>query len=318
MPTVIITDHGFPGIELQRNVIETAGFTLEEIKPNCKTEQDVIQKCAEADALLVQWAPITRRVLEALPGVRGIVRYGVGVDNIDIQGARELGRMVSNVPHYCQDEVSDHAIAMILSLARRIPHDHSQVREGKWGITPFLPIAACSDLTLGFIAFGSIARKASEKVKPFRFRQIAFDPVASADSIAKYGVEPVDRDTLIRTADIISLHCPLLPETHQMINAKAIAQMKWGVLLVNTARGALVNEADLVTALKAGKIAGAGLDVFEKEPLPADSPLRGLPNVILTSHAAAVSTRARERLQIQAAEAARDILLGNRPAGALT
>jgi D-3-phosphoglycerate dehydrogenase len=318
LPTVIITDHGFPGVELQRKVIEAAGFTLQEIKPNCKTEQEVIQKCGEADVLMVQWAPITRVVLEGLPRVRGVVRYGVGVDNIDIQIARELGCTVSNVPYYCQDEVSDHAIAMVLSLARRIPHDHNQVRAGKWGISPFLPIPAFSDLTLGFVAFGSIARKVSEKAKPFRFRQIAFDPVVSADSFAKYGVEPVDRDTLIRTANIISLHCPLLPETRQMINAGAIAQMKPGVLLVNTARGGLVNEADLVTALKAGKLAGAGLDVFEKEPLATGSPLRGLSNVILTSHAAAVSTRSRERLQIQAAEAARDILLGKRPAGALT
>jgi D-3-phosphoglycerate dehydrogenase len=318
LPTVIITDHGFPAVELQRKVIETAGFTLEEIKPNCKAEQEVIENCGRADVLLVQWAPITRRVLEALPRVRGVVRYGVGVDNIDVQGARELGRVVSNVPNYCQDEVSDHAIAMILSLARRIPHDHNQLREGKWGIGPFLPIPAFSDLTLGFVAFGAIARRVSEKAKPFRFRQIAFDPAVSADIFARSSVERVDRDTLIRTADIISLHCPLLPETRQMINAESIALMKPGVLLVNTARGALVNEVDLITALKAGKIVGAGLDVFEEEPLAIDSPLRGLPNVILTSHTAAISTRARERLQIQAAEAARDILLGKRPAGALT
>jgi phosphoglycerate dehydrogenase-like enzyme len=134
---------------------------------------------------------------------------------------------------------------------------------------------------------------------------------------AKHGVERVELDTLLRTADIISLHCPLLPQTRHMINAEAIARMKPGTILVNTARGPLVNEADLVAALKAGKIVGAGLDVFEKEPLATDSPLRSLPNVILTSHAASVSARAVDLLQIQAAEAARDILLGKRPAGAL-
>ena len=317
MPTVLITDHVFPSIALQRRVLAAGGFTLEEIKPICKTEDDVIQKCGRADVLLVQWAPITRHVLEALPRVRGIVRYGIGVDNIDVQAAKELGRMVSNVPNYCQDEVSDHAIAMILSLARRIPHDHDQIKHGGWGIGPFLPIPAFSDLTLGLVGFGSIARKVSEKAKPFRFRQIAFDPVAPAEVFAKCGVERVDRNTLLQSADIISLHCPLLPETRQMINAESIARMKPGVILVNTARGPLVNEADLVTALRAGKIVGAGLDVFEKEPLASDSPLRGLPNVILTSHAASVSTRAVELLQIQAAEAARDILLGKRPVGAL-
>src|SRR6266568_385646 len=303
MPTVIITDHGFPDIELQRKVIETAGFKLDEVKPNCKSEQEVIQNCDRADVLLVQWAPITRRVLEALPRVRGVVRYGIGVDNIDVQGAKELGRMVSNVPNYCQEEVSDHAVSMILSLARRIPHDDGQIKHGGWGVGPFLPIPAFADLTFGLVGFGSIARKVSEKAKPFRFRQVAFDPVAPAEIFAKHDVERVDLETLLRTADIISLHCPLLPETRNMINAESIARMKPGTILVNTARGPLVNEADLVTALKAGKIVGAGLDVFEKEPLAADSLLRSLPNVILTSHTASVSTRAVELLQIQAAEA---------------
>jgi D-3-phosphoglycerate dehydrogenase len=317
LPTVLITDHVFPAIDLQRKVIEAAGFTLEEIKPNCKAEYEVIQKCGSADVLLVQWAPITRRVWEALPNVKGVVRYGIGVDNIDVQSAKELGRMVSNVPNYCQEEVSDHAISMILSLARRIPHDDNQIKHGGWGIGPFLPIPAFADLTFGLVGFGSIARKVSEKAKPFRFRQIASDPVVSAEVFAKHGVERVDLDTLLRTADIISLHCPLLPATRQMINAESIARMKPGTILVNTARGPLVNEADLVAALKAGKIVGAGLDVFEKEPLATDNPLRSLPNVILTSHAASVSMRAMDLLQIQAAEAARDILLGKRPAGAL-
>jgi D-3-phosphoglycerate dehydrogenase len=317
LPTVLITDHVFPSVALQRRVLAAAGFTLEEIKPICKTEDDVIQNCGRADVLLVQWAPITRRVLEALPRARGVVRYGIGVDNIDVPAAKELGRMVSNVPNYCQDEVSDHAIALILSLARRIPHDHNQIKHGGWGVGPFLPIPAFSDLTFGLVGFGSIARKVSEKAKPFRFRQIAFDPIAPPEVFTKWGVEQVDRETLLKTADIISLHCPLLPETRQMINAESIAKMKPGVILINTARGPLVNEADLVAALNAKKIVGAGLDVFEKEPLPVDSPLRALPNVILTSHAASVSTQAVEQLQIQAAEAARDILLGKRPAGAL-
>ncbi len=318
MPTVLITDHGFPSIALQQRVLESAGFTLEEIKPICKSEDDVIGRCGRADVLLVQWAPVTRRVLEALPRVRGVVRYGIGVDNIDLQAAKDLGRVVSNVPNYCQEEVSDHTIAMILSLARRIPHDHDQIKHGGWGIGPFLPIPAFSDLTLGLVGFGSIARKVSAKAKPFRFKQIAFDPLAPDEVFSKAGVEQVDRDTLLSSADIISLHCPLLSATRHMINADSIGRMKQGVLLVNTARGPLVNESDLVAALKGGKMVGAGLDVFEKEPLAADSPLRAMPNVILTSHAASVSTRAVELLQIQAAEAARDILQGKRPAGALT
>lgn len=317
MPTVLITDRGFPSIELERNVIESAGFDLLEAVPNCKTEDEVIERSGGADVLLVQWAPITRRVLESLPKARGVVRYGIGVDNIDLNAAREFGRVVSNVPAYCLEEVSDHALAMMLSLARRIPHDSHQIAAGGWGIVPFLPIPAFSDLTLGLVGFGSIARKVSQKAKPFRFRQIAFDPLAADAVFAELGVERIDCNTLLRTADIISLHCPLTPETRGMINATSIALMKPGVLLINTARGPLVNEADLVKALQAGKVVGAGLDVFETEPPRAENPLRSLPNVILTSHAASVSRRSLDLLQIQAAEAARDILLGKRPRGSL-
>ena len=317
MPTVLITDHLFPSIDLQRNVVESAGFTLEEALPRCKTEDEIIERCSGADALIVQWAPVTRRVLEALPRVKGVVRYGIGVDNIDVKSAKELGRMVSNVPNYCQEEVSDHTVAMMISLGRRIPQDHNQIVNGGWGVGPFLPIPAFSDLTLGLIGFGSIARKVSEKAKPFRFKQIAFDPFAKADLFDALDVERVDLDKLFERADIISLHCPLIPETHHIINADSFAKMKERVLLINTARGPLIDEADLISALRSGKVVGAGLDVYEKEPLPLDSPLRSMPGVVLTSHAASVSTRAVEQLQIKAAEAARDILLGKRPEGAL-
>jgi D-3-phosphoglycerate dehydrogenase len=317
LPTVLITDHVFPSVNLERKVLQDAGMTLQEVKPACKTEDEVIERCKDADALIVQWAPITRRVLDALPKVKGVVRYGIGVDNIDVKGAKEAGRMVSNVPNYCQEEVSDHTLSMMLSLARRIPHDHNSIAHGGWGIGPFLPVPAFSDLTLGLIGFGSIAKKVSQKAKPFRFKQIAYDPMAKDEGFKENGVERVELDDLLQRADIISLHCPMMPSTHHIINAAAIAKMKPGVIFINTARGPLVNEADLISALQSGKIVGAGLDVFEKEPLPVDSPLRAMSNVILTSHAASVSVRAVEQLQIQAAEAARDILLGKRPAGAL-
>ena len=181
MPTVVITDHLFPSIQLQKEVVEQAGFILQEAKPVCKTEDDIIERCGEADALIVQWAPITRRVLDALPKVKGVVRYGIGVDNIDLKAAKDAGRMVSNVPNYCQEEVSDHTLAMMLCLARRIPHDHSQFANGGWGVGPFLPIPSFADLTLGLIGFGSIARKVSDKAKLFRFKQIAFDPFAKPE-----------------------------------------------------------------------------------------------------------------------------------------
>ncbi|MCL5671050.1 MAG: C-terminal binding protein [Acidobacteria bacterium] len=317
MKSVIITDHVFPTIDLQKKVIEPAGFQLHEAKPICKTEDDVIERCGKADALLVQWAPITRRVLQSLPQVKCVVRYGIGVNNIDLKAAKELGVTVANVPGYCLEEVSNHAVAMILSLGRRIPQDHDQIVRGGWGIGPFRPIPAFSDLTLGLMGYGAIGRKMAAKAKVFGFHVIAFDPFAPDSAFNEGGVDRVDRDAILRTADIISLHCPLLPETQHMISRKTIAMMKPGVLLINTARGPLVKEEDLVEALKSGQMGGAGLDVFEEEPLRAGSPLRDFPNVILTSHAASVSERAIELLQIKAAEAVRDFLQGKRPESGL-
>jgi len=318
MGTVAITDHVFPSIENQRQVIESAGFEFREIQPICKTEDDVIQRCTGADVLLVQWAPVTRRVLEALPEVKCVVRYGIGVDNIDVAAARELGRTVANVANYCFEEVSNHAVAMIISLGRRIPHDHYQIAHGGWGVKALLPIPAFSDLTLGLIGFGSIARRVAAKAKVFDFHLIASDPFVPESAFQENGVQRVDLDTLLKTADLITLHCPLLPDTRHLIRHDSIEKMRPRTILINTSRGPLIKEEDLIEALKSGKLAGAGLDVFEVEPLPAQSPLRALPNVLLTSHAASVSERARQKLQILAADAARDFLQGKRPAGTLT
>lgn len=310
MPKVIITDHGFPSIEIQKEVIESAGFELTSIQPICKTEDDVIRTCGDADVLIVQWAPVTRRVLEALPKVRCIVRYGVGVNNFDLPAAKDLGVCAANVPDYCVEEVSDHAMALILPLCRRIPQDHQQIVQGGWGVNPFRPIPACSELTLGLVSFGRIARRVAQKAKAFGFNVIAFDPLLPASVYAEQQVESVDLDALFKRSDVISLHCPLVPETTKLINRANIAKMKPGVILINTSRGPVVDEAALIDALKSGKINGAGLDVFEEEPLPAGSPLRTFSNVLLTSHAASVSEKAVDMLQRKAAEAARDFLLG--------
>ena len=318
MKKAVITDHGFPSIELQRNVLKPAGFDLEEIQPICRTEDEVIARCGDADALLVQWAPITRRVMQALPRARCMVRYGVGVNNIDLDAAADLGVMVVNVPDYCLEEVSNHAVTMMMSLAKRISHDHHRITHGEWGVGPLLPVPAIIDLTLGLVGFGAIARRVARKAAVFGFRRIiAADPFVRAEVFQEHAVESVSQTALIEQADVISLHCPLVPSTTHLINRDSIARMRPGVIVVNTSRGPVILEADLIDALKSGRIAGAGLDVFETEPLPADSPLRSLPNVLLTSHAASVSERAVDMLQVKAAESARDFLLGKRPAATL-
>lgn len=317
MQTITISDHSFPSIDLQKKVTDAAGLRLQEIRPICVTEEDVIERCREAEVLLVQWAPITKRVMGSLPLLKCVIRYGIGVNNVDLDAARELGICVANVPTYCLDEVSTHAITMALSLTRRIPQDHYRILHGKWGVGPLLPIPSISDLVLGLVGFGAIARRVAAKARPFGFRVIAVDPFMKASEFAANDVEQVNMETLLATADVISLHCPLVPATTHLINSSAIAKMKTGVILINTSRGPIVKEGDLIAGLQTGWVSGAGLDVFEEEPLPATSPLRKLSNVILTSHAASVSTRAVDALQTKAAEAARDFLGGKRPEGAL-
>jgi D-3-phosphoglycerate dehydrogenase len=317
MSKIIISDHAFPSIDLQKQVVNTAGFELTEIHPICITEDDVIQRCGEAEALLVQWAPITRRVLASLPRLKGVVRYGIGVNNIDLDAARDLGIGVANAPTYCLDEVSTHALVMALSLVRRIPQDHHQIVRGEWGIGPLLPISATSDLTLGLIGFGAIARRVAQKARAFGFRIIAADPYVDESHFLDNDVERAELDSLFKSADVISMHCPLVKETTHLINHGTIEKMKQGVVIVNTSRGPIVKESDLIEALRSGHVSGAGLDVFEEEPLAKDNVLRTLPNVILTSHSASVSTRAVDLLQVKAAEAACDFIRGKRPEGAL-
>ncbi len=201
--------------------------------------------------------------------LKGVVRYGVGVDNIDLDAARELRIGVANVPTYCLEEVSNHAMAMMLSLARRIPQDHAGIVHGGWGVGPYLPIPAFLDMTLGLVSFGAIARRVARKAKAFGFHIVAADPFLDDSVFAQEGVERVDMETLFKTADIISLHCPLVPATTHLIRRETIATMKPGVLIINTSRGPVIRESDLVEALANGKVLAAGLDVFEREPLPA-------------------------------------------------
>lgn len=222
MDKVVITDHGFPTIDPERGIIEGAGFHLRDVQPICKTEDDVIRECKDADVLLVQWAPITRKVLESLPNVKCVVRYGIGVNNIDLNAAKDLKVTVANVPEYCLEEVSNHAVAMVLALARRIPHNHHLMTQGGWGIGPFFPFPATSEMTLGLVGFGNIARAVARKSRVFDFDIIAYDPYAADTVFADFGVKRVDLDTLLKTSDIISIHCPLTEDTTHISASQSV------------------------------------------------------------------------------------------------
>jgi len=283
----------------------------------CGTKVEVIAAAREADVVVTMGlsTPLTARVIHALSRCRAIVRYGIGVDNIDVPAATESGVVVANAPEYCVPEVADHAVSLILALARRVPFFDRSVRAGHWREPiPFAgPVRRLSTLTLGLIGFGRIARQVARKMAGFVGTIVAHDPYAGGEVAGDYGVQMVGLDELMARADLISVHVPLLPTTYHMIGAAQLARIKPTAFLVNTSRGPVVDEAALVAALQAGQIAGAALDVVESEPLPANSPLRTLENVILTPHFACYSVESTIDLRASVARSVADVLRGYWP-----
>jgi len=293
---VVITDHDFPIADWQRGFLEAAAADF--AVAQCRTPAEVVTAAADAAALLVQYAPINAAVIGNLTRCRVIVRYGIGVDNVDLAAARARGIPVCNVPDYGVDEVADHTLALILALARQLPQADARVRGGSWGIRPDRSLPALRGLTLATAGCGRIARAVLARARGFGFRLAAH--ARSAPSLP--GVARLSLDELFAQADILSLHLPLTPATRHLVNAARLAQMKPTAIIVNTARGDLIDTAALAEALQSGRIAGAGLDVFETEPLPADHPLRQCPNALLTPHQAWFSDASLPRLQRLAAE----------------
>lgn len=296
----VITDHGFPNLQHEESVLGAAGIAL--TVAQCKTPAAVIEAARDADALLVQWAPVNAEVIAALTRCRIIVRYGIGVDNVDLAAAKARGIPVCNVPDYGVHEVAEHAVAMALALVRQLPQIDARLRGGTWKITPDRPMPSLRETTFATAGFGRIARNAHAMMRGFGGKRIAYDPFVPADIMAMEGVEKVELEDLFTRADILSLHLPLTAETRHFINAARLAEMKKSAVIVNTARGPLIDTVALAAALQAGAIGGAGIDVFEQEPLPPDHPLRSAPGALLTSHVAWYSESSIPRLQRLAAE----------------
>ena len=310
-PVVPITDYVFPDLEPEKAVLGPLGV---ELRPaQCHTPEEVHAHVQGADGLLVCYAPVPGDVIRSLEGCRIIARYGIGVDNVDLAAATEMGIVVTNVPDYCVDEVSDHSLALLLALSRKVPMADRRVRGGEWSVPKLGPMRRLRGRTLGLVGFGKIPRALAPKAQAFGLRVIAYDPYFPAEQAAKMDVELVDLDELLASSDLISLHAPLTEETRELVRAENIAKMKPGVLLVNTARGPLVNIPDLVEGLRSGRIGGAALDVLPSEPAPAGSPLFEFENVILTPHSAWSSVEALKDLQAKAAEEVARALQGQRP-----
>lgn len=295
---------------------ELAAIGAEFRTAQCKTEEDVAEACRDADGILVTFSPVGRRALAAMPRCRIVVRTGVGYDTIDIAAATERKVMVANVPDYCISEVADHALALMLCLWRKVVELDAQVRAQGW--TGMLrPVRRLEGQVLGIIGLGRIGRAVATRTWGFGLRRIAYDPYAPGDVFSTLGVESVSLGVLAQSADIITLHTPLTQETRGLIRKEILRQMKPNAILVNTSRGGVVATDDLVQALREGWISGAGLDVFEAEPLPQDHPLRTLPHVLLTPHAAWYSVDSEQELRRRSARTVVEALRGQVPASLL-
>jgi D-3-phosphoglycerate dehydrogenase len=297
---IVITDHGFSNIDPERSVLEKSGYEL--VDAQCKTEDDLLSATKDAFAIIVQWAPITEKIIRNMDHCQLIVRYGIGVDNLDLAAAKEKQIPVCNVPDYCIDEVSDHTMSLAMALNRQLPATDQRVREGIWKIIPPGNVPACKDSLFTTLGFGRIARAVLKRAAAFNFKLAAYDPFVSKEEMEELGVQKVSFDEAIADADILSLHLPLNETTSHIINQKTLKKMKPTAILVNTSRGGLINTVELAQALHENEIGGAGIDVFEQEPLQSDHPILQAPNMLITSHTAWYSKRSIPILQQFAAK----------------
>jgi D-3-phosphoglycerate dehydrogenase / 2-oxoglutarate reductase len=310
-PLVAVTDSVFPNLDAARRVLSDLGAELR--LAAAATPDAIMQAATSADAVLVTYAKITGDMIRGMTRCRIISRFGIGVDNVDIAAATAAGIVVTKVPDYCIDEVSDHAMALLLAAVRKIPFSDVRVHAGEWKMPSVVPIHRLRGTTLGLVGFGRIPQLVAPKARAFGMLVIASDPFVPAAVMDAAGVEPVTFDRLIERSDYISIHAPLTPETHHLFDAGVLGRMKPTAYLVNTARGPLVDEAALVDALNAGRIAGAALDVVEQEPPTPGSPLLACRNLILTPHTGFYSDESLVELQTKATEEVVRVLGGQRP-----
>ena len=309
-PVIAVTDSVFPSLDPAKEALARLNPTYRMSKS--VNADDIVAVAKDADAVLVTYAKLTRDVLIQLTRCKAIGRFGLGVDNIDLVTAKEKGIAVNYVPDYCIREVSDHAMALLLALIRKIPLSNKLVQSGRWEMPAVVPIRRIEGTVLGLVGFGHIPRLVAPKAQAFGIKVIAYDPYAKPDVFRAAEVGGVDLDTLLKMSDYVSVHAPLLPATRGMMNAAAFAKMKKGAYIVNTARGPLIDEPALIAALDSGQVGGAGLDVVAAEPLAKNSPLLGRDNVIISPHTAFYSIEALNELQSKCASDVARVLSGEK------
>lgn len=309
---VIVTDDRHGSYDVEKSVLDSIGAEL--IVENCVTSDEVLSACRDADAVLCNLAPMPSSVIDGLNSCKVISRYGVGYDNVDVSACTSKGILLCNVPDYCTEEVSDHALALLMACARRVARRDFQVRSGMWNICRKEPIYRIAGKTIAFLGYGKIARCLHRKTIGLEFkRTLIYDPYIEKSLIAGMGGIESDWKTIFSEADFISVHLPLNDHTRQIIGEAEFGMMKSTAVLINTSRGAVIDESAMVKSLSESKILAAGLDTFETEPLPIDSPLRSLENCVLTDHVGFYSEESLEELKQKAAENICDFFKGKNP-----
>ncbi len=304
----VVTGHSFSSLAIEREVLTNVA-ELVETQPRSRDE--VIAAARDAHAVLNQNSLIDTEVVRSLSKCRVIVAYGIGTDKIDLVEATKQGIQVCNAPDYCLEEVATHTIALLLSIERQIPMMMARLRAGHWDHPHCGSMRRLSGLTFGCLGMGRIAQLVAKSALALGMRVIATDPFVATTTVA--GVDFVSLDELLLRSDYLSIHCPLTPETHGLVDAGFIAKMRPDAVLINASRGKIVRESDLISALSRGRLRAAGLDVFESEPLDPDNPLLRMDNVVVTPHVAWHSEAAEEELKRTVAEEARLVLCGLAP-----
>jgi D-3-phosphoglycerate dehydrogenase / 2-oxoglutarate reductase len=308
--TIAVTDSPFPSLDPAKTAL--ARLDPQYRMAKSPSADDILAVARDADAILVTYAKLSGDLLRQLTKCKAIGRFGLGVDNIDLPAAKACGIAVNYVPDYCLREVSDHAMALLLALARKVTQANALVQSGRWEVPPLVPLRRLEGQVLGLIGFGNIPRALAPKAKAFGLKVLTHDPYVAKDALDAAGVAGVSFEELLARSDFASVHAPLLPATRGLMNEAAFAKMKKGAYLINTARGPLVDEPALIAALDSGQLGGAALDVVTTEPLAKDSPLIGRDNVILTPHTAFYSVEALEELQSKCASDVARVLAGEK------
>jgi D-3-phosphoglycerate dehydrogenase len=309
---VLILPHRFPPLEIEREIISKAGGLLVD-GDSLPDETAALREAEDADAVVTRWTNITPELIGRFGRCRLIIRYGIGYDNVDYNAATTAGIIIGHCPSYGVDEVSTHTLALLLACVRDLVGTHARVAKGDWNDTPPIQQYRMAGRTIGLVGLGNIGRAVARKLTGWRMRLLASDPYVPAELAGELNVQLVDLQTLCREADYISLHAPLLPETHHLISQSEFALMKPGVILINTSRGPVVDEEALLNSLNSGLVTAAALDVFEREPLPKDSPLRGHARVVVSDHAAWYSEDSAAELKRTVAEETVRVCTGRLP-----